>query len=42
MKGYWNGVVYMGYIPSMKKYMQFVSENEYREWYKMWEDEESK
>lgn len=42
MRGYWNGIAYMGYIPSMKKYMQFLNENEYREWYEMWEDEKSK
>lgn len=42
MKGYWNGIVYMGYVPSMKKYMQFLNENEYREWYEIWEDEENK
>ena len=42
MKGYWNGIAYMGYLPSIQKYMQFTSETEYREWYEIWENEKSK
>lgn len=29
-KGYYSGYAYFGYIPSVGKYWQFESENEYR------------
>lgn len=34
MKGYYINSVYMGYIPSIGKYWQFPSENEYRDYIK--------
>lgn len=30
IKGYYSGYAYFGYIPSIDKYWQFESENEYR------------
>lgn len=30
IKGYYSGYAYFGFIPSVKKYWQFESENEYR------------
>lgn len=32
MKGYYSGNVYFGFIPSIKKYMQFETEKAYREY----------
>jgi len=29
MKGYYNGFVYMGFVPSIGKYQQFESEEDY-------------
>ena len=29
IKGYWTGSSYMGWIPSKKRYMEFVSDAEY-------------
>lgn len=42
MKGYWNGIVYMGYIPSMGKYMEFLNDKEYKEWFEDYETETNK
>lgn len=33
MKGYYVSFGYMGYLPSKKRYMLFVSEEEYKEYY---------
>ena len=33
LKGYWLDGVYMGYIPSKKRYMKFVSPTEYYEYF---------
>lgn len=32
MKGYYSNSAYFGYIPSLKKYLQFINEMEYREY----------
>lgn len=42
MKGYWNGVVYMGWIPSLHKYLEFVNDTEYKEWFQDYETEMEK
>lgn len=34
MKGYYKGSVYMGWIPSERKYMPFESERAYIEYFK--------
>ena len=38
MKGYYNGFVYMGFVPSIGKYQQFESEEDYLDLEKMSED----
>lgn len=30
MRGYYNGFAYMGFIPSIGRYLQFESETEYK------------
>lgn len=30
IKGYYTGFAYLGYVPSLMKYLQFESETEYR------------
>lgn len=39
MKGYFTNYCYMGWLPSMKVYFPFVTEKEYVEFYKEWEEE---
>ena len=34
MKGYWTSFCYMGYDPIQKKYLPFVSDIEYFEYYR--------
>ena len=33
-KGYYNGFAYLGYVPSLMKYLQFESETAYRNYLK--------
>lgn len=38
MKGYFVSFGYIGWIPSRKRYLCFVSEEEYREYYENYEE----
>ena len=40
MKGFYSGYSYFGYIPSLKKYLQFASESDYREAFQEMEERE--
>ena len=40
MKGFYSGYSYYGYMPYLKKYVQFASESDYKEAYQEMEERE--